>query len=309
MGRRNREIMNKIAHIPVLLQPTIEGLNLKAGNVCVDATLGLGGHAMAICEVIGKEGTLIGIDQDGVALKQARERLADCPARKIFRQGNFREMAGMLDEEGISAIDAVLFDLGFSSAQMESSGRGFSFLRDESLLMTLADKVDENILTARDIVNGWPEDDLEKILREYGEERFARRIAGAIVRERRIAPIETSGRLVEVVTNAVPVWYRHRRINPSTKTFQALRIAVNDELDALKDGLQSVWTKLRIGGRLSVISFHSLEARSVKEFMKEKMASDSLSRVINKPIKPSRTEQLANPRSRSAQLRIFEKVN
>lgn len=296
-----------MSHIPVLLQPTIEGLQIKEGEIVVDATLGLGGHSREICQKIGKTGTLIGIDQDSSTLAKAKEYLSIYPANKIFKLSNFRHLAEILDQAGIEQVDTVLFDLGFSSEQMDLSGRGFTFQKDEPLLMTLASDIDQNSLTAEEIVNNWEEDNLADIIYGYGEEKFARRIAKVIFEARKEKPIRTTYDLVELIRQAVPTWYTKRRIHFATKTFQALRITVNDELGAFKEGLAGAWDRLDDEGRIAVISFHSLEAKLVKDFIKEKKKNKELE-LITKVVKPTREELLNNPRSRSAQLRIFKKI-
>lgn len=296
-------------HIPVLLQSTIEGLNLKTGETVLDATLGLGGHAKAICEKIGSTGTLIGLDQDRGTLTLSEHELSDYSTRKIFKLGNFRNLKKLLAEEGIVQVEAVLFDLGFSSRQMDESGRGFSFQRAEPLLMTLTDEITPETLTAADIVNSWSEENLADIIYGYGEERASRKIAAAIVAAREQKLIETSLELAEIIKVAVGRSFgRSGRIHPATKTFQALRIAVNDELGALREGLTAAWEILPIGGRIAVITFHSLEARIVKEFIVTEKKKGGLELVIKKVVKPNREEILANARSRSAQLRIFKKI-
>lgn len=294
-------------HQPVLLKEIIAGLNIQAGETLVDATINRGGHAKVLGQYLGSSGRLIGIDQDGEALKEAEEYLGDLPCQKILIQGNFRQLKDLLADRGIVKIDRALFDLGWSSDQLENSGRGFSFLREEPLLMTLGNDLSVYRFTAKDIVNEWEEESLVDILTGYGEEVFARRIAHAIIKARQVSPITTTTVLATIVSEAVPFWYRRRKIHPATKTFQALRIAVNDELGALKDGLSQVWDLLNSNGRLAVISFHSLEARIVKLFFLEKEKGGEGKNVFKKAVKPSREEEIANPRSRSAQLRVLLK--
>lgn len=295
-------------HIPVLLQPAIEGLGLSPGETVLDATVGLAGHARVICEKIGPTGVLIGLDQEVEALARAREVLAAYPTKKILRVGNFRHWDKILPTVGIDHLDAALFDLGFSSRQIDESGRGFTFQKDEPLLMTLSDQIGPETLTAAEIVNHWSEAVLADIIYGYGEERGARKIAKAIVAERAEREIKTTFQLAELVKKTIGIGRRGGRIHPATKTFQALRIAVNDELGALKEGLPAVWQSLVSGGRLAVISFHSLEARVVKEFSRARKEEGELELLTKKVIKPSRAEVLANPRARSAQLRIFKKI-
>ena len=296
-----------MAHIPVLLNEVIEGLALRAGDTAIDGTVGYGGHAAAICEAIGPAGTLLALDADGEALRAAEDYLRQFPGQKIFAPGNFRAIETIAQREGVTTAAGILFDLGLNSAQLDQPGRGFSFRRDEPLLMTLADVPVANSLTAADIVNTLSEEELAGIIYAYGEEQFSRRIAKAIVEARMSAPIKTTGELVSLIEASVPAFYRKRKIHPATKTFQALRIAVNDELDALTEGLAGAWNLLQPGGRLAVISFHSLEARLVKNFYNERK-KEKTGRVITKHAqKPGVAENKANRRSRSAELRIIEK--
>lgn len=295
-------------HVPVLLQPTIERLDLKAGETVVDATLGLGGHAQVIAKQIGPLGTLIGLDADAKLLAKAKKNLEGAECRKIFINTNFRHLVGALDKEGIEMVDKVLFDLGLNSEQFEASGRGFSFQRDEPLLMTLASQIEEGTLTAKEIVNDWSEESLADIIFGYGEKRFARRIARAIVAARAEHEIKTTFDLVEIIRSAVPIFYTKAKIHFATRTFQALRITVNNELGALQDGLVGAWGKLSCGGRVAALSFHRLEARIVKEFFKNQVIAGAGELVTKKAVKPSHEEIMANPRSRSAQLRVVRKI-
>lgn len=294
-----------MSHIPVLLKEVIEGLALKEGDIVFDATLGGGGHAAEICERIGRAGTLIGVDLDEGALRRAKEKTAGCAATVHFTKENFRNLDAVLKKEGIAKIDKALFDLGMSSLELEASGRGFSFRRDEPLLMTFDSDPNYGALTAEEIVNAWSEEDIERILKEYGEERFARRIAHTIVTRRREKKIERTGELAAIVNSCYPG--KLRRSDSPAKTFQALRIAVNDELGALEEGLKKAAELLVPEGRIAVISFHSLEDRIVKRYFKE-LAEGGLFAVITKrPLVPSEEEVGMNPRSRSAKLRIVEK--
>ncbi|OJI09130.1 MAG: 16S rRNA (cytosine(1402)-N(4))-methyltransferase [Candidatus Vogelbacteria bacterium CG10_big_fil_rev_8_21_14_0_10_49_38] len=293
-------------HVPVLLQSTIEQLNPEAGQILLDATLGLGGHARALAARLGPTGTLIGLEADGAILARARTNLEAAPARLILVQANFRSSAKILDEQGVRALDGALFDLGFNSRQLVDSGRGFSFQQDEPLLMTLSDQLGVETLTAAEIVNEWSEDNLADIIYAYGEEPASRKIATAIVAARAIRPIKTTFDLLSVFEAAG--LKRRGKIHPATKTFQALRIAVNDELGALKEGLVGVWSKLAPRGKLAVISFHSLEARIIKDFFRDKVAREEGFLVTKSVILPDRVEILANPRSRSAQLRVIKKI-
>ena len=278
-------------HRPVLLNEVIEGLNLKesGGQVVLDATFGGGGHSREI--LFRYPGTkIIAIDEDEEVTAEKGISL---------HHENFRNLDKVL---GDRKVDAILFDLGFSSDQLESSGRGFSFLKDEPLLMTMNEKAD---LTAEVIVNNWSEENLADIIYGYGEERYARRIARAITEQRAKQPIKTTGELVEVIQDAVP---RKGKIHPATRTFQALRIAVNDELGALKEGLEKGFQALAPGGRLAVIAFHSLEDRIVKKFCIKKREENKAILINKKPITASNEEIKNNIRSRSAKLRIIKKI-
>jgi 16S rRNA (cytosine1402-N4)-methyltransferase len=289
-------------HIPVLLNEVIDQLDPKLGETAIDGTLGNGGHAKAIGERLGRTGTLIGIDQDEASLDRATAKLAALSCRQILVKGNFRRMGDIAAAAGVKEANLVLLDLGFSSEQL-LSGRGFSFQSDEPLDMRMSET--EAKFTAGEIVNDWSESTLADIIYGYGEETFARRIARQILSARAEGRIETTGQLVAVIRQAVPGWYAGRRLHFATKTFQALRIAVNDELGALKEGLAGAWSLLTTGGRLGVISFHSLEARIVKDFAKAKKAAGAgRERGV---LKPARAEVLANPRARSAQLRVLIK--
>lgn len=295
-------------HITVLLKETIEGLELKNGDVVLDATLNDGGHSKEICKFIGENGTLVGTDQDETAVARATENLKDCKVNKILRVSNFRDLDKVLDVEGIEKLDGAVFDLGLSSNQLDLSGRGFTFQKDEPLLMTFKVNPKEDDLTAKEIVNTWEEENLKTIIEAYGEEKFAWRIAKAIVEARKAKPIVNTGELVKIITEAVPFFYRKGKINPATKTFQALRITVNDEIGSLNDGLEKATNRLKTGGRIAVISFHSIEDRIVKRFFKEKATSEEFKLITKKPIVPSASEITENPRSRSAKLRILERI-
>ena len=294
-------------HISVLLQETIEGLSLKAGDRVFEGTVGLGGHTEEIMGRIGAQGVYIGTDMDTQALAHAEARLASYPCTKIFREGNFRNLDHVLDAAGYPEVDKILLDIGLSNLQLEMSERGFSFKQNGPLLMTFRVAPSEGDLTAREIVNEWAADSLTDIISGYGEERFAWRIANAIVAAREKKPIETTTELAEIVRLALPAFARHGKIHPATKTFQALRIAVNDELGALREGLEKGFARLVPGGRMAVISFHSLEDRIVKEFFK-KRADEALGTILTKkPIGPSDEELAHNPKARSSKLRIIEK--
>ena len=294
-------------HVPVLLNEVIELLKPKDGDVVVDATVGFGGHARSLCTSIGKKGILVGLDQDGRALAYAREHLGDCPGTLFLEKQSFRTLGDALDRHGIAEAHAMLFDLGISSPQIESSGRGFSFLRDEPLLMTFNDTPQPEKMTARDIVNDWTESDMANVLFAYGEERFARRIARAIAASRDSAPIETSRQLADIVSKSVPSWYRAKKTHPATKVFQALRMAVNDEPDAIREGLSEGFRRLAYDGRMAVISFHRIEDRIVKTFFNELAREGNAKLLTKKPIVPSTDEIIINSRARSAKLRGIQK--
>lgn len=296
-------------HISVLLHEAINGLNLHEGDVVFEGTVGLGGHSEAICERIGAGGVYIGTDEDAQALEKAEERLARWKCKKVFRIENFRNLDRVLDEVGHSHVDKILLDIGLSNLQLDGSGRGFSFKHDEPLLMTFRANPEEGKLTAREIVNEWAPESLTDIITGYGEDRFAWRIAQAIVKARDIKPIETTTELAEIVKNAVPVFARFGKIHPATKTFQAIRIAVNDELGALREGLVKGFEQLAPEGRMAVISFHSLEDRIVKEFFKQKALEGTGTLITKRPIVPTEKEVTVNPKSRSAKLRIIIKNN
>lgn len=294
-------------HESVLLNECLESLAIKPGDTVVDATIGGAGHFKAIMERLGAEGTLVGIDADVDAIERAAKVKEHASgARVLLANDNFRNLDAILEHEGIETIDKALFDLGWSSFHL-SSGRGFSFRADEPLYMTYG--TPEEGKTAADLVNSATEEELADIIFTYGEERFARGIAKSIVSARHDSPILTTTQLAEAVTNGVPGWYQHRRLHPATKTFQALRIAVNDELGALRAGLSAALARLTPGGRIAVITFHSIEDRIVKGMFKDE-AYEATGRLVNKkPIVPSDAEMARNPRSRSAKLRVFERCN
>lgn len=291
-------------HESVLLDESVEGLDLSDGDTAVDATVGLGGHSERIADVIGKQGTLLVIDADERSITRSRERLENAPAKIIFMQGSFRNLKALAAKAGVESAAGILFDLGWHTEQL-AEGKGLSFKSDEPLVMALGAR--SATLTAKDIIADWDEEEIAKIIREYGEERFSGRIARAIVEARREKPIETAKELSEVIFQAVPGFYRHGRIHPATRTFQALRIAVNDELNALTEALAEALDLAAPGGRVAVISFHSLEDRIVKQAFRTAEDSGEGKRVTKKPIVPGIAERARNPRARSAKLRIFEK--
>ncbi len=296
-----------MAHIPVLLKETIDGLDIKENDIVLDGTINGGGHSFEICKKLSKEGMLIGIDQDTNALAKARERLHGCKSQIALRQENFRNLDKVLDEIGVEKINKALFDLGLSSNQLEESGRGFSFLKDEPLLMTFNPDPKEVDITAWEIVNKWGEESMSDVIYGYGDEKFSRRIASNIVKSRKEKPIDTTFELVDVIKKSVPIWYRRGKTHPATKTFQALRTAVNDEIRSTRDGMEKAVERLNTGGRIAVITFHSKEDRLVKMFFREKQKEGGCVVITKKPIPPTEEEVKDNPRTRSAKLRILEK--
>jgi len=304
----SQKLKGDSGHIPVLLHEVIEGLSIKKGATVVDATLGRAGHARIIADKIGEEGRLIAIDADYNNIVHSEEILGNVGCKVEFVNDNFRRMEVILGKllSGYESVDGFIFDLGLNSIQLDESGRGFSFLSDEPLIMTLSTGPDSDAVTASDIINGWSQESIETILRGFGGEQFAGRIARHIVEARARGKIRTTLELATIVRTAVPDFYKKRRINCATKTFQALRIAVNDEFGAIKEGISGAWRYLKNGGRIAVISFHDGEDRIVKSLYRDMKKSGG--RIINKKvIVPSRDEIRDNPRSRSAKLRIIEK--
>lgn len=295
-------------HIPVLLQESLEGLSLQEGGIYVDCTTNRGGHSIEIAKKIGETGTLICIDLDQEALAEARtnmEKLKNAP--KIhFICSNYRFLPQILSDLKIDHVDGILADLGISSQELDESGRGFSFSKDEPLLMTFIAKPEEDVTTAYDIVNFWSESTIADILYGFADERYARRIARKIVENREAVPIETTFQLVEVIKSAVPVLYQHKKSHFATRTFQALRMAVNDELGGIGDLVNALPDVLASKGRACLISFHSTEDRVVKNGLRAHI--DTLKPITKKPIIPTEEEINNNVRSRSAQLRIVERI-
>jgi len=326
-------------HVPVLLHEIVSALNSKTYPFWyLDGTLGGAGHALAMAEAYEKANSkklsIIGLDRDSQAIERAKNIFKEYGERSkrpagradggskgesevILECESFRNLDQVLDKHGIPMVNAILFDLGLSSDELENSGRGFTFQKDEPLEMTMGDPA-KYPFTAATIVNNWKEEDIANVIFGYGEDRYARRIAKAIIAYREKKAIETTGELAEIVKSAVPRFGRSfngrpAKIHPATKTFQALRIAVNDELGALKEGLAKGYERLAPGGKMAVISFHSLEDRIVKEFFKEKGVrskekGESNPILTKKPITASPQEIAENPRSRSAKLRIIEKT-
>ena len=295
------------AHVTVLAEEAVEALAIKSLSVIVDATFGAGGHARRICEQLGPKGTFVGIDADPLAVEKGKEILHDVKAHTHLIVGNFRTINSILEHLHIAKADGILADLGWRMEQFSGNGKGFSFQVDEPLIMTFGEPKDY-LFTARDIVNEWEEESIKNILKGYGEERFSGRIARTIVERREEKPIETTFELVDIIRSAVPAFYRNGRLHPATRTFQALRIAVNDEFQALEQFIKDSIERLNPKGRLAIITFHSLEDRIVKHLFRT-YAHDSIGTLVTKkPIAPTKEELSHNPRSRSAKLRVFEKI-
>ena len=306
-------------HVSVLLNECIEALKIRPDGIYVDGTLGLGGHSSEIAKRL-TTGLLIGIDRDETAIERAGARLAPFGERVKLVHGNFSDVASILDRLGVDAVDGMLFDLGVSSPQLDEAHRGFSYMQDAPLDMRMDGSAS---LSAHDVVNTWPEDRLKRILYDYGEERYASRIARRIVTQREKKPIETTLELVELIKSAMPAPALREKQHPAKRSFQAIRIAVNDELGEVERMMDTVPDKLNVGGRLCVISFHSLEDRIVKNGIARRENGctcpreapictcgfvKTLRSVSRKPILPSAEEIETNPRSRSTKLRVAERV-
>ena len=306
-------------HYPVLLNECIEALNIRPEGVYVDGTLGMGGHSEQIAKRLST-GRLIAIDRDERAIERAGERLAPYKDRVTLVHGNFSQLAEILDQRGIERVDGMLFDLGVSSPQLDETERGFSYMANAPLDM----RMDESeSLTAWFIVNKWPEEKLRRILYDFGEERYAPRIASAIVERRKMSPIDSTLQLVDVIKGAMPAAALREKQHPAKRSFQAIRIAVNNELEAVSELMATAPDRLAPGGRLAVINFHSLEDRIVKNAIASRERGctcprdfpvctcgfvRTLKSVTRKPILPSEKELAENPRSRSAKLRVAERV-
>ncbi len=295
-----------MSHTSVLLHESIDGLDIHDGDVFVDGTLGDGGHTAEALARFKNKITVVGIDRDQESIDRVSKKLENESDKIFLKQGNFRNVDSILASLGFQNAHRFLFDIGMSSRQIEESGRGFSFKKDEPLVMTF-EKDQTGLITARDVVNEWEEENLTQIIRGFGEERFASRIARGIVEARKSKPIDTTGDLVEIIMKFTPFYYHHGKIHPATRTFQAIRIAVNDELEAIRDGLKAAWKVLSPKGRIAVISFHSLEDRIVKHYFNELKNAELATAITKKPLTASEAEIESNPRSRSAKLRIIEK--
>ncbi len=294
-----------MSHISVLSKEVIEGLDIQKGEIFVDATLGSAGHSLQICHELNAELRIVGIDQDAERIEESRKKLEKSECLVEIVKENFRNIDKILDRLKIDKVDKILFDLGLNSEQLENSGRGFSFKKNEPLLMNFSPNPE---FTAKTIVNEWSEESIADILWAYADEKFSRQIAKKVVELRKEKEIQTTKDLVETIEKAVPNWYKHKKIHFATKTFQALRITVNDEISALEEGLQKSFEKLNKKGKIAVISFHSLEDRVVKRYFRELKNKEKAKILTKKPITPNEEEIKENPRSRSAKLRIIEKI-
>ena len=307
-------------HKSVLLQECIDALNIRPDGIYLDGTLGGAGHSSQIARRLTEGGRLIGVDRDRTALAAAKERLAPYADRVTLVHSNFAEIDAILDSHGIPAVDGMLFDLGVSSPQLDDASRGFSYMADAPLDMRM-DK--DDALTAGEVVNTWPQGELRRILYDYGEERYAPQIAAAICRAREKAPVETTLELVDIIRSAMPAQALREKQHPAKRSFQAIRIAVNDELGAVSRMMQAAVGRLNPGGRLAVITFHSLEDRIVKSEMQQAARGCTcppefpvcvcgkkplVKLVTRKPIVSGPAELEENPRARSAKLRVAEKL-
>jgi len=290
-------------HEPVLVREVVEGLALRTGQIAVDLTAGSGGHAERLLEAVGSRGQLVAMDRDPEAIERCRERLRETRNGVHLKKASFSELGEVLSKLKLEKVHAILMDLGLSREQLELTGRGFSFMREGPLDMRMDPELP---FSAADVVRDLAEEELADIFWHYGEERFSRRIARRIVRERQNNPITTTKRLADVVTSAIG---RRGKIHPATKVFQALRIHVNDELKQIETVLPMAVDKLYSGGRLAVIAYHSLEDRIVKHFFKQQKESNKISWINKKPIVPERSEIERNPSARSAKLRIVERLS
>lgn len=297
-------------HITVLQQEVLNGFSPKKDAVIVDCTLGSGGHAIKLIETLGKEGVYIGIDQDPTALEASQKRIGSVEATVHYVLGNFRDITKLIKELNIQSVDYILADLGWRIEQFDGTSgikRGFSFNTDEPLAMTYGDP-DDYAFTAADIVNEWSEEDIANVIYAYGQEHYSRRIAKAIVEYRSKQTIATAKELADIIYKAVPSQYAKKKIHPATKSFQGLRIAVNDEFDSLSTLITDGFLLMKKTSRMAIISFHSLEDKIIKEEFRSLKRDNKAVLVNKKPIVASREEIKNNPRSRSAKLRIIEKI-
>lgn len=305
-------------HKSVLLNETIDGLNIKPDGIYVDGTLGGGGHSYEVCRRLGEKGSIVGIDQDAAAIEAASARLKDFGEKVTIVRSNYCDMKSKLHELGIDKVDGIVLDLGVSSYQLDTAERGFSYREDAPLDMRMDTR---QKMTARDIVNDYTEADLYRVIRDYGEDKFAKNIAKHIVQARAVKPVETTAELSEIIRASIPMKFQKKSGHPAKRTFQAIRIELNRELDVLRDSLDDMIDLLNPGGRLCIITFHSLEDRIVKSAFRKnenpctcppdfpvcvcgKKTKGSI--ITKKPILPSEEELEYNSRSKSAKLRIFE---
>lgn len=308
----------EFVHKSVLLKETIDGLKIKPDGIYVDGTLGGGGHAYEVCRRLGEKGSIIGIDQDAAAIEAASARLKDFGEKVTIVRSNYCDMKSKLHELGIDKVDGIVLDLGVSSYQLDTAERGFSYREDAPLDMRMDTR---QKMTARDIVNDYTEADLYRVIRDYGEDKFAKNIAKHIVQARAVKPVETTAELSEIIRASIPMKFQKKSGHPAKRTFQAIRIELNRELDVLRDSLDDMIDLLNPGGRLCIITFHSLEDRIVKSAFRKnenpctcppdfpvcvcgKKSKGSI--ITKKPILPSEEELEYNSRSKSAKLRIFE---
>ena len=307
-------------HVSVLLHETVDGLNVRPDGIYVDATLGGGGHAFEVCNRLNDKGRFIGIDQDADAIEAAGKRLAGFGEKVTIIRSNYRDMRPQLQNIGVGKVDGIVIDLGVSSYQLDTAKRGFSYRMDAPLDMRMDQR---QKMTARDIVNSYSEAELYRVIRDYGEDKFAKNIAKHIVAEREKGPVETTGQLNEIIRRAIPMKIQKTSGHPSKRTFQAIRIELNHELDVLRDSLDDMINMLNPGGRICIITFHSLEDRIVKSSFRKNenpcicpshfpvcvCGRTSKGKVVTrKPILPSKEEMESNSRSKSAKLRIFERA-
>lgn len=305
MGLALEEVSLEVMHKPVMAKEALESLNLRPGSLVLDATIGCAGHSLLILEKIMPGGRLIGIDRDNESLEYARARLDNFKENVHLVYADFRNLDKALSDLRIDKVDAMLFDLGISSLQLDSPERGFSIKTDAPLDMRM-DRA--SYISAYDLVNNLTEDEISALLRRFGEERWHNRIARFLVRERERQPIVTTGQLSSIVLRAMPRGLGYQKIHPATRAFQAFRIAVNRELESLEEALNKAAEFLNVGGRISVISFHSLEDRVVKNIFKQLYREGRVRLIFAKPQIPRFDEIRENPRSRSAKLRTIEKI-
>lgn len=310
----------EFVHRSVLLKETVDNLNIRPDGIYVDGTLGGGGHAYEVCRRLGKEGRFIGIDQDGEAIGAASKRLEEFGSRVSIVRSNYADFQSVLDRLSIKRVDGIMLDLGVSSYQLDEAKRGFTYREDAPLDMRMDQRQEK---TAKDIVNGYSEQELYRMIRDYGEDRFAKNIAKHIAAARKEKEIETTGELVEIIKAAIPMRVRAAKGHPAKQTFQAIRIELNRELDVLRESLDGMIERLNPNGRLCIITFHSLEDRIVKNSFRKnenpcicppdfpvcvcgRVSKGTV--ITKKPILPGPDEMEENPRSKSAKLRVFQRA-